>query len=462
MSELQKVWVKAKPWLAIVLGIITSAFLLILAMPLGEQHYLAWFALVPLIASTRNKGFLIGFIAGLLCIVVLATVAISGILYKTKSYGGNEAWIITGCGVFGFAIALSTAIFADTKLGNKPIWWLAACAVLLESILLFELPGHMALTQYRHGGSMAIASIGGVWLLSYLIWLSNIWISKQAGWQRFLWIAGTCIVVAVASKGWRPHSPVKGTVALIQSPNEEETQMVKFHQEAARLGAKLAVWPEFGGIMFLRRDDTSQLQDISDGLPLVTSWPDSSKPKPFNVASLFANGTASERYQKRKLFGAESKQHQPGNKPVSVPFENHRLGLNICFDSCFPYVIRETARISDFIALPTIDPESPHGFLAAMHAAYTPIRSAETGVALFRADGYAYSMATDGFGNIVAESGIGPSLTLAPLTVPDKSRPLATRVGDGVLWLCGIAVIAGCFLRAQPRADNVSLPASGI
>ncbi|HLP00274.1 MAG TPA: hypothetical protein VK171_16875, partial [Fimbriimonas sp.] len=255
MSGRQEIWTKAKPWLAIALAIIASAFLLILSMPLGEQHYLAWFALAPLIAATRNKGFLIGFIAGLLCIVVMATFATSGILYQNKANVGNEAWIITGCGIFGFAIALATAIYADSKLGTKPIWWLAASAVLLEAVLLLELPGHMALTQYRHGASLTIASIGGVWLLSYLVWLSNIWISKQSGWQRQLWIVGICIVVAVASKGWRPHSPVNGTVALIQSPNEDEKQILNYHREAAAKKAKFAVWPEFGGIMFIRGEE---------------------------------------------------------------------------------------------------------------------------------------------------------------------------------------------------------------
>ncbi|HLO99846.1 MAG TPA: nitrilase-related carbon-nitrogen hydrolase, partial [Fimbriimonas sp.] len=198
-----------------------------------------------------------------------------------------------------------------------------------------------------------------------------------------------------------------------------------------------------------RGEETADLDRASVVLPLVTSWPDSSKPIPFNIARLISNGNSSESYRKRKLFGGETKQHQPGNKPVAVPFENHQMGLNICFDSCFPSVIRETARMSDFVALPTIDPESPHGFLAAMHAAYTPIRSAETGMAIYRADGYAYSMATDGYGNVVAETGIGPSVTLAPFTTPDKTRPIAMWVGDGVLWLCGAAFIAGCFWKPK-------------
>lgn len=36
--------------------------LLVLALPLGEQFYLAWFMLVPLLVAVRGKGFLVGFV----------------------------------------------------------------------------------------------------------------------------------------------------------------------------------------------------------------------------------------------------------------------------------------------------------------------------------------------------------------------------------------------------------------
>lgn len=449
MPKASKVWTWLKPWVAILAGIGLSAILLILSMPLGEQHFLAWFALVPILATTRGKGFLVGFVAGLFVILAMTALAVSGVFYKNQSPEGNVAWIITGCGIFGFAIALATAVSADPKLGKKPIWWLASLAVLFEAVLLLELPGHMALTQYRHGLSLGIASIGGVWLLTFLVWLCNIVLSRLDVKRQLTGCAGIALL-AFATSGLRPHSPLKGTVALIQSVPEEERKILQFHQEAARQGALLAVWPEFGGIMFDKQGDTQGLKDASKAIPLVTSWPDQSLPKPFNTAALFERGRESQNYRKRKLFGAENKQHQPGHDTVSVPFGGEKVGLNICFDSCFPHVIRDTARVSDFIALPTIDPESPHGFLAAMHAAYTPIRSAETGVAIFRADGYAYSMATDGFGNIVAEAGIGPGFTLAPKPTYNHKRPIAMLIGDAGLWLCAGAFIFGLIPRKRP------------
>ena len=154
--------------------------------------------------------------------------------------------------------------------------------------------------------------------------------------------------------------------------------------------------------------DTAKLKELSKSAPaIITSFPDNHRPLPYNVASLTSNGEESERYQKRKLFAGEKNMHTPGSRAVAVPFEpiDGSIGLNICFDSCYPSVIRETAALPDVkvIALPTIDPESKNHFVAAMHAAYTPFRAAENGVSIIRADGRFGSMFVDTHGQITTE-----------------------------------------------------------
>lgn len=118
------------------------------------------------------------------------------------------------------------------------------------------------------------------------------------------------------------------------------------------------------------------------------------------------------------------------------------IGLNICFDSCFPHVIRETARLGpSVVALPTIDPPSKKGFIAAIHAAYTPFRAAENGVAIVRADGYAHSMIIDSRGKIVAETGEGDQTLVAAAHV-GPHWTVSKLLGDWFLALCGILFLA--------------------
>lgn len=54
-----------------------------------------------------------------------------------------------------------------------PAWWFAALATLLEAVLLVKLPAHLALSQYRNAFFVQLASIGGIWMVSFLIWWAN-------------------------------------------------------------------------------------------------------------------------------------------------------------------------------------------------------------------------------------------------------------------------------------------------
>ncbi|RYG29538.1 hypothetical protein EON81_26505 [bacterium] len=182
-----------------------------------------------------------------------------------------------------------------------------------------------------------------------------------------------------------------------------------------------------------------ELSALPRMIPFVTSFRDDLPEKPHNMAAIFTRGEESPRYAKRRLFGGESRMHTAGDKAVSV----EGRGLNICFDSCFPSIIRDTVRQgADVVLLPTIDPPSTNHFLAAVHASYTPFRSAESGVPFVRADGYAFSMMTDARGKIVAETGDGEKVLVAD--VPRATRSTIYRAtGDWFIPFSAILVIVG-------------------
>lgn len=428
---------------AILIGIVLSSVLLLLCLPLGEQWFLAPIALVPLLMTTKNRGFVPGFLAAITCLMLAAWIASKGWLYGSDPFQEGEAWLYTICGTFGFSVAFAVAFAADKKIGQKPIWWLASIALLFEALLLFELPGHLALSQYRNPLMLAIASVGSVWAVSFLTWWSNLWISRldlrKEGWMAVIPVAAFLVGHWIPFLGGN-GPPIR--VAALQAPSESEDVILRLHSEAASQKAELVVWPEFAGILFMKGEDTSGLQKASRLAALATSFPIAADPLPHNTSSIFDAGVESDRYVKRKLFGAETKMHTPGTKAVQADFRGRKVGLGICYDSCFPFITREAARGASMISLPTNDPPSPYGFLAAMHSAYTPFRAAETGVPIVRADSLAYSMVVAPGGRIVSEAGLGEALLVSDVATRSWTPP-AMFIGDGVLYLAGVLVLIG-------------------
>jgi apolipoprotein N-acyltransferase len=102
------------------------------------------------------------------------------------------------------------------------------------------------------------------------------------------------------------------------------------------------------------------------------------------------------------------------------------------------------------IALPTIDPASPHAFVAAIHSAFTTFRASELGVAIVRADGSAYSVAVAPNGRILAIAPPGEGMITA--SVPLKARWTPYKaLGDWMLYICGAVVLWGIGTAAQRR-----------
>ncbi|MCB8932706.1 MAG: hypothetical protein H6534_04615 [Chthonomonadaceae bacterium] len=411
----------------------------------AKRAFLGWFALAPLLASVRARGFLIGFVAAIGTVFLAAWIATHGLLYASRDPEGEAAWIATGMGLFGFALAGAVAVWADPKLGRRPLWWLAAVAVLLEACLLVELPAHLALTQYRQPLPLMLASVGGVWAVSFVLWWANFWVASMPMRRAAGWAVAMAAAALLLRSAWLPvPSGTAIFVAAIQTEGDDSETLTALHLRASQRQPALVVWPEFSGLA-MGLPNTGPLKALSKrASPFVTSFRDDHKPLPHNAAALFDGGRESERYFKRKPFGAERAMHAAGTEPVAAPLGPLSVGLNICFDSCFPSVMRETARLEGvgLLALPTIDPRAPHHFMAAMHAAYSPFRAAELGVPVVRADGGAYSSIVDARGRIVAEAAPGETVLMGSV-VPGSHWTVVRSLGDWFLVACGGLVLLG-------------------
>ncbi|MFI5387191.1 MAG: nitrilase-related carbon-nitrogen hydrolase [Fimbriimonadales bacterium] len=425
--------------------------LLALALPPGDQWWLGPACLAPLLSAVAGQGLIRGFVAGILAPAVTALVVQSNLLYHVRGDQGGSQWVWVGCGFFGFLIAILSSVASESKLaGWRRVLLLGSLAVVLEFALFPILPAHLALTQYRSGGMLVVAGIGGIWLVSLLLWLANAAFAEAL--QRVgngPAIAMLAILAGVYGLAFLPRGQTGALarVAAIQTDSTDTKSLEKLNGEAGRRGAELAVWPEFSGMEIAPPGKTEGLRNLSaepGQAAFVTTFRDTFRPLPHNTAALFHRGTESAWYFKRKVFGGEVNMHTPGTRGIAVPWPGHpNLGLDICYDSCYPRMIAETASLPDvgLIAHPTIDPDATNCFIAAVHEAFTPFRAAEQGVAIVRADGIAHSAIVDNAGKIVAESGPRSETILVGDVRLSRRWTLYSLLGDWVLYLCGAWVL---------------------
>lgn len=456
-----------KALLAVIGAGALSGLLLALSLPPIGVGWLGSICLVPLLAAVAGKGLLRGFVGGIMVPFAAAAVVQSGMFYRVTPDLGSANWLYTGFGFFGFGIAVVACVAAETKAtGWRRVAMLAALAIVLELALFPILPAHLALTQSRQAGMLLLASAGGIWIVSLLLWAANAAIGEAVrGEDRrpSLILAG--VVALTYGVGYIPRAEGESLtkVSAVQTQATDPATLKKWNAQAGREGASLAVWPEFSGLEIVPRGDTADLRALSSELgqpPFVTTFRDDYQPLPHNVAALFDRGVESARYFKRKVFGGESNMHTPGTKAVRVPWPGHPpLALGICYDSCYPRMMADSAAFSEtcLIALPTIDPDATNCFVAAVHAAFTPFRAAESGIAIVRADGTAYSQIVDNTGHIVAELGPRKEGVLTAAVSTTRRWTLYSILGDWVLYLCATylaAVVLAGFV-AEDRKGRI-------
>ncbi|MCH7945212.1 MAG: hypothetical protein IIC73_04250, partial [Armatimonadetes bacterium] len=361
------------------------------------------------------------------------------------------------------------AVMGETKRVEKwTPWLIAAWAVVFEAGLLLYLPAHLGLTQYRQLPAMKLASLGGVWVVSYFVWVINLLLVHGIR-EKKNWVLGGCgamlgVYLGLSAIIGNPRSgPL--TVAIVQTQSVDIDELAAYNREATESGAEIVVWPELSGLVAAAGGQTSELVELAaqpDQAAFVTSFEDGATPLPHNVAAVFSRDGESARYSKRKPFGAERNIHAAGKLPGKATVGGVTYGLNICFDSCFPAVMLDTAELEgvEVILLPTLDPVAPYGFVQAIHAAFTPFRAAELGIPIIRADTTAYSMVVDARGVIVAEAGSGTEEVMVAEVTPESRNTLYRRWGDWFLYLCGVAcvigVASGRVRRARPTEPDSS------
>ena len=493
--------------------------LLILAFPAPNLEWLAWFGLVP----------------GLVLIVRSPTAREGGIRAWWLGAGYLIAALYWMAPEIGPGVLLVAALFgvlwvpfgvAAQKLLRAPLTWpraLAGLVVVPSCWLLTEwlrswqaLGGPWAVfgaSQWQHPAVLALAAVGGVWLISFALVMTNVAIvlviqalSRHGGANLRPGLALFGAAAAVASIGagplafaLTPASPAvrQVTVAMVQPGVISNTSLrvhasqsltAELSQSGTLSGVRpdLIVWGESSIAVDLtlakNRAQLLQLEQLAarDGADILVSQDATPPGKGHEKWAVLVSPSGIEGiYVKTRLvpFGeyipfrqqlgwltkiskAAASNMIPGTGAHLLQATDRQgrplpIGVLICFESAFPDMSRVD---TDNGALLIVYQSATSTFQGTwgpdQHASLGAVRAAETGRPVVQAALTGVTAAFDARGRLLAWMGQSSrGVVNVRLDLPPASaRTLYDRFGDYVPWSAlAIVVLAALVMFANSR-----------
>jgi apolipoprotein N-acyltransferase len=395
-----------------------------------------------------------------------------------------------------FAAPGATALQAAAALVVLPSSW-----VLIDWIRSWQgIGGPWAVygaSQWQHPVVLALAAVGGTWLISFALVASNTGVVialTAARWTgRALGLAAAALAVAAGPAAYAltaaqyAKPPARHlTLALVQ-PGLEAGPQARLAAEsrltAGIRGADMIVWGEssVGYDLYAHPAVLGRLVKLSTrvGTPLLVSQdalsPTKAKSK---VAVLIAPGGIEGTYIKtrlvpfgeyipfRSLLGWLSSISRAAPQNMIAGHGAHVLhavlpngrrltfGVLICFESSFPDMsavdVRHGAQVLIF---QTSDSTFQHSWALEQHASLAAIRAAESGRPAVQAALTGDSAAFDSRGRLLGWMGSSQRGVLrVTLALPPSSlRTPFDRFGDYVPWLAIVVVVASILVEINAR-----------
>jgi apolipoprotein N-acyltransferase len=493
--------------------------LLILAFPASNLEFLAWFGLVPgLVLIVRSPSAREG---GMRAWWLGAGYLITALYWMAPEIG--PAVLLVGA-VFG-AMWVPFGV-AAWKLLRPPLSWpraLAALVVVPSCWLLTEwlrswqaLGGPWAVfgaSQWQHPAVLALAAVGGVWLISFALVLTNVAIVlaieslprlSRTTPRPGLAVLGVAVALASVGAGplafaLTPASPAarEATIALVQPgiisdaslrAHASETLTAELSQGGALRGVRpdLIVWGESSIAHDLTLPESrgllSQIEALSarDGADILVSQ-DATPPGKGHEKWAVLVGPAGIKgiYVKTRLvpFGeyipfrqqlgwltkisrAAASNMIPGTGAHVLQATDRQgsplpIGVLVCFESAFPDMSRVN---TDKGAQLNVYQSSTSTFQGTwgpdQHASLAAVRAAETGRPAVQAALTGVTAAFDARGRLLARMGQSShGVVTVRMDLPAASaRTVYDRFGDYVPWSAlAIAVLAALVMFANSR-----------
>ncbi|AVV43847.1 apolipoprotein N-acyltransferase [Streptomyces sp. ID05-04B] len=354
--------------------------------------------------------------------------------------------------------------------------------------------GMLGASQWQVEPALRLASVGGVWLLSFLVVAVNVaaavLIALPA--SRAPAVAGLLATAVTASAAWMwaPHPDGEGRarIAVVQ-PGVIDGTDLRFDREeqlTRRLigeDVDLIVWGEssVGYDLAERPDLTARLATLSraTGADLLVNVDArrSDRPGIYKSSILVGpDGPTGDRYDKMRLvpFGeyiparsllgwatsvgkaAGEDRRRGGGQVVMHAGPGLRVGPMVCFETAFPDMSRSLAEHdADVLVAQSSTSSFQHSWAPAQHASLGALRAAETGRPFVHATLTGVSAVYDASGRRIGSWLGTEASTTAVYEVPlaDGVTPYV-RYGD---WPVGLALLVLAAVALSEGARTVRL-----
>jgi apolipoprotein N-acyltransferase len=455
--------------LATLLLFLASGVLFALSLPpfFGGAYTIIPALTCLILGARRTKSGVFAFAQGMLAGALIALIHLFGGYNTSLVLSASTPFIFLGLEFGLIAIAISGLSRLYPHGGKIWVLGIACFGVAAEWLLTFTpLPTSIAVTLSATPILLQPAALGGIYLLSFLLWglaahLSHAALhlyqsKKLRNASHHVVLIDALLLLLLGTNLWTYFGREKPsyTVATLQDYSNEASEVsgkaviedLPEWEALAQAAAKsspapaLIVAPEHGLGSFFRVNDPNipanqVAREIQTNLVVGFDEPNSADPeRPFNSAALVTpEGKTETIHHKLKPFLGEMMKITRG-KTVTVDAKTG-VGMLICFDTCWPDIVRETARSgATVLAVPTYDPPTTNGVLTHLHASLMPIRAVENNLPIVRADANGKSQIIDGNGQILAESPLWESSVLVATVTPRTRTTLYTLVGDWVVW----------------------------
>lgn len=367
--------------------------------------------------------------------------------------------------VFGFGIRFVRRFLRRGSLFQAalafPVFWVA-----VEYLTAMASPhstfGNLAYTQMNFLTVIQIASVTGLWGISFVVFL----FAGAAGallsgvgkpWQRraLAITVGLAVCLVVVFGEWRLRiipsgEPVAVTLIAKDVPTSlyrgSEAQALELLREYAdeirRVtpgGTQAVVLPEKIGRVsesaLSEADALFSSTAIATHSAIVLGLVRKMASEAFNSSRLYsADGKLEANYDKHHLVpGAEPE--KPGDKQVVLDEPSGRWGLQICKDMDFPKLSREYARDgANLLLVPAWD----FNLDRWLHARMAVMRAVEDGFALARSARNGLLTLSDDRGRIIAEAPTVPGrfVSVTGKVNVAREKTFYAQGGDWFAWLC--------------------------
>ncbi|MFJ9153047.1 apolipoprotein N-acyltransferase [Streptomyces sp. NPDC102270] len=413
----------ASPWRRSTVAVLAGA-LPLLAFPAPSLWWFAYVALVPWIALIRSAP-------------TAKRAAYDGWAGGFGFMVGMHHWLLPTLSVFLFVIgALLGALWAPWGAlvrhflagTPSPGRIAAALAVLPSGWLGIELVrswqglggpwGVLGASQWEVAPALRLASVGGVWLISFLLVAVNVAVAVLVTVRasRIPAVAGLVTAAAVASAAWmwspRPDPGGSTRIAVVQpgvidGPDRRFAREERLTRDLAGQDVDLVIWGEssVGFDLGDRPDLAKRIAALSEesGADILVNVDArrSDKPGIYKSSVLVGpGGLTGDRYDKMRLvpFGeyiparsllgwatsvgkAAGENRRHGSEQVVMDVGHGlKVGPMVCFESAFPDMSRHLAEDGAQVLIAQSSTSSfQQSWAPEQHASLAALRAAETG-----------------------------------------------------------------------------------